>query len=119
MPKMMALNDVIVWDRGPLCYRAYSDAYNAENRFTAHLHELLPRPDLTILLDVDVDIASQRIKARRSKAAKSDEAPDFLTRVRESYLRLAKATKDVAIIDGRGNIRQVEGHIIRAVDTFL
>lgn len=59
-------------------------------------------PDLTILLDCDVDIAAKRMKARKGNEDRIEqENRDFHQRVREGYLQLARtAPKRFVVVDG-------------------
>jgi len=64
------------------------------------------RPDLCVLLDVDVD----RGLARRAGGARDrieGEDLDFHRRVARAYRELAREEPNVALIDGRGEIEQV------------
>ncbi len=47
-----------------------------------------PQPDLTFIIDVDVDRALARIRDSRSDVAKLFEKKDFLLKVRANYLKL-------------------------------
>ncbi|MDR2371590.1 MAG: dTMP kinase [Puniceicoccales bacterium] len=55
------------------------------NRFTAGICV----PDLTILLDIDVDLALQRLQGRKKDRIEG-ESTEFFRRVREKYLQLAE-----------------------------
>jgi dTMP kinase len=48
-------------------------------------------PDLTILLDIDVDLASERLRGRKVKKDRIEsESTEFFGRVREKYLQLTR-----------------------------
>lgn len=49
------------------------------------------RPDLTILLDVPLDVSMSRIAQTREKDRFEQEQADFFIRVRDTYLNRAKA----------------------------
>lgn len=58
------------------------------------------RPDLTILLDVSLETAMQRIEGAREKDRFEQEDSAFFTRVRDTYLRRAAAQPEAyAIVD--------------------
>ena len=61
-----------------------------------------PRPDLTFIIDVDVDRALERISNSRPGLAKLFEKKDFLVKVRANYLKLAGPR--LAHIDGNRDL---------------
>jgi dTMP kinase len=67
---------------------AYQGAAGVSIEFVKYINSLVPRPDLTIILDVDPEIAIARI-ARRGGIEKFEHV-SFLRRVREIYLRRAE-----------------------------
>ena len=91
------------------------------------LHRLLcgdMKPDLTILMDSDVDASVQR--ARRRNLARSPADSDegrfekenhaFFTRVRNAYLDIAKREPErVAVIDARGTPDRTHARILQTV----
>lgn len=69
--------------------------------------------DIKIVLDVSVELASQRVIA---SGAKKDywesQGVDFFTKVRESYLKLAE-TEGYAVIDASNDIQQMHQEVIK------
>lgn len=55
------------------------------------------KPDLTILLDLEPEMALERIRSRE-KITKFEES-DFLIKVRENFLRLAEIEDRIRIVD--------------------
>jgi dTMP kinase len=92
------------------------------------LHKVLCRamwPDLTILMDSDVDYCVKRAR-RRNKVAVDGAQPDenrfeqesyaFFTRVHEAYLAIAKREKQrVAMVDARRPVEVVHPEIVGIV----
>jgi len=76
------------------------------------------RPDVTILIDIDLETSLARAKRRNERTGPSesridDESATFHERVRRGYLALAKAEPDrIVVIDGTAGIGAV-GHRIR------
>ncbi|PSJ80215.1 dTMP kinase [Neisseria iguanae] len=68
------------------------------------------RPDLTVLLDVPLDVSMARISQTRDKDRFEQEQAGFFVRVRDVYLnRAAAAPNRYAVIDGnreRGAVKQ-------------
>jgi len=67
---------------------AYQGAAGVPIDFILYINSLVPKPDLTVILDVDPQIAVERV-ARRGGVEKFEHAT-FLRRVREIYLRRAE-----------------------------
>ena len=66
------------------------------------------RPDLTILLDVPLDISMIRISQAREKDRFEQEQAVFFTRVRQTYLsRAAAAPERYAVIDSNRELSEV------------
>jgi dTMP kinase len=63
-------------------------------------------PDLSIILDVEVDLGRGR-QAKRTADRIEGEDLDFHRRVAEAYRSLARERPTVALVDGRGEIEQV------------
>jgi dTMP kinase len=73
-------------------------------------------PDLTLLLDVPVEVGLERTRRRREWNRFEDtEAVAFFERVRQAYLRMAEAEPErFRVIDGSGSVNESDA-AIRAV----
>ena len=70
------------------------------------------KPDLTILLDVPLEVSLQRIERSREKDRFEREAADFFTRVRSAYLRRAAAAPErYAVVDSNRDKAVVRAEI--------
>jgi dTMP kinase len=80
-------------------------------------------PDLTILFDVTVEESTNRTTRRSSKNKRDRldiEKEDFHSRVREEYLRIAKAEPQrVKVIDATGSIDQTQEQLRAILVPFL
>lgn len=81
-------NFLVVTERYVESSIAYQGAAGVSIEFIKYVNSLVPKPDLTIILDVDPEIAIARI-ARRGGIEKFEHV-SFLRRVREIYLRRAE-----------------------------
>jgi dTMP kinase len=81
-------NFLVITERYVESSIAYQGAAGVSIEFIKYVNSLVPRPDLTIILDVDPEIAIARI-ARRGGVEKFEHV-SFLRRVREIYLRRAE-----------------------------
>ncbi|MEO5763415.1 MAG: dTMP kinase [Vicinamibacteria bacterium] len=99
----VARGRIVISDR----YQDSSMAYQSIGRGVG---ELIPQvfrhikgvtPDLTILIDLDVEVALERLRARGASNRLDAESPAFHTRVRQAFLDLAKAEPDrFEVFDG-------------------
>ena len=78
------------------------------------------KPDLTILLDVPLEVSLQRIERSREKDRFEREAADFFTRVRSAYLRRAAAAPErYAVVDSNRDKAVVRAEIEQVLDGLL
>lgn len=78
------------------------------------------RPDLTLLLDVPLEVSMARINQTREKDRFEQEAAEFFNRVREVYLqRAAKQPERYAVIDSSQNLDAVKTQIETALDSHF
>ncbi len=70
-------------------------------------------PDVTFLIDVDLDVVHRRLSARDSAADRVEAAGlDFHDRVRRGYLQLAAAAPErIYVIPGNQPIESIQSHI--------
>ena len=99
-------NKIVILDRyyySTACYQGARglDVEEIIKRNTA----FAPEPDITLIVDVDVDTALQRIKRNREQEAKLFEKRDFLQKVRDNYLELKYP--NIHIIDGTPPLQTV------------
>lgn len=75
------------------------------------------RPDLTVLLDVPVEVGLERTRRRAEWNRFEDtEEVAFFERVRATYLELARAEPDrFVIVDGSGSVAEADDAIRRIV----
>lgn len=82
------------------------------------------RPDLTILLDVPIEIGMQRISTRETTQGKRDrferERMSFFDKVRQTYLARANLfSQQFRIIDASQSLENVQQQLHQVVTTFL
>ena len=88
-------------------------------KFIAEVLEL-PVPSLTLLFDLPVNLAFQRIADREHLDRFESEPRDFHNKIREAYLRLAEMNKDrIVVIDSSKSLKEVSAQIKKEVNKIL
>jgi len=70
-------------------------------------------PDLTIVLDVDLKTAAQRLHRELDRMERKGDG--YHSRVREGFLKLAQGRPDFVVVDAAAGIEAVHKEVIRAV----
>ncbi len=104
----------IITDRYFLSTIAYGMASGVDEKRLEGLAYGLPNPALTFVLDIDVDIAYGRLEKTRD-ALSIYEHREFLEKVREAYLGLAKKRDGCIIIDASRKTNEVSEDILQAI----
>lgn len=74
-------------------------------------------PDITLVLDLDVKIARERMRGPRRPDRMEQETEEFYQRVRKGYLELAKReSKRIVLIDGSQSPDEIETEIWKLLD---
>ena len=81
----------------------------------------LPVPDLVILIDIPVEVGIERMKKAGKKLDVHEKDIEFLRKVREKYLEIARENifGKWIVIDGNKSIDEVSQDIIDAIGEFL
>jgi dTMP kinase len=107
----------VVTDRYLMSSLAYQ-AEEADREWVATLARGVRVPDLTILLDLPIEIAAQR-RALAGRPVERYDADSYLARVAENYRRLARTDATAVTLDGAAERDQVTASIIATVQTRL
>ena len=92
----LAAGQWVVCDRWLASSVAYGEAQGLDPAWLLLIQQVLPRPDVTLLLDIAPEAAAQRKQEQRD-AFERDLA--LLARVRASYLRQAAETPGWHVVD--------------------
>jgi len=104
-------NRVIISDRSFYSSLAYQNPFD----WIAEINKFAKKPDIVLLLDLDIDLAIERCSGEDEFEKKS-----FLANVKNSYLGLAENDKDrFKIINANNGPRKVQLDIRKAVAPFL
>jgi dTMP kinase len=107
----------VVSDRYLLSSLAYQ-AEEADRTWVADLARGVRTPDLTLLLDVPVEVAARR-RAAAGRPMERYDADSVQARVARNYLELARQHPNVQVLDGSGDLDTVAQAIARTVDAVL
>jgi dTMP kinase len=106
---------ILVCDRYIASSIAYGEAQGLDAAWLADIQRFLPRPDLTILLDIAPETAVRRKASGRDKYERDLQ---LLARVRDSYRRQAQQ-QDWIRLDGERPRDAVSEEVIKAASTRL
>ncbi len=112
----LAAGTMVVCDRYLASSIAYGEAQGVDVGWLAEIQTPLPRPSLTILLDISPDASLTRKQAARDKFER--DLP-LLARVRDSYLRQAAASNDWIRLEGHTDRDAVSSAVVSAVRSRL
>lgn len=115
-PALAAGTDVVS-DRYHLSSLAYQ-MEEAEQGWVATLARGIRAPDLTVLVDLPVEVAAERRRAAGRPTERYDAA-SLLARVAANYRALARVDPMVVVVDGRPAIDEVAASIAAAADRIL
>ena len=92
-----------------------------DDRQIALLEEMVQgplRPDLTIYLDVPVQIAAERIAGREHDRIERERV-EFFESVRSTYIARAREYSRIQLVDAAADIEQVQADISLILDYFV
>jgi dTMP kinase len=112
---LLAAGSDVVSDRYLLSSLAYQ-AVEADRAWVASLARGVLRPDLTILVDLPIEVAAER-RQRAGRPVERYDADSYLYRVAENYRQLARE-HGAAVIDGAGTPDEVGQAIAALVDAL-
>lgn len=106
IPELKNGNTVIL-DRYTLCNKVYSNLKSRELEHMDRMLDILPKPDLGIYLDVDIDVALKRIRERDALEKAPYENKKGLVRLKGIYEELM-LQEDYPIVRINANLSQRE-----------
>jgi len=107
----------VVSDRYLMSSLAYQ-AVEADRAWVERLSEGVRAPQLTVLLDVAIEVAAQR-RLKAGRPIERYDADGTLARVAENYRKLAAVLPNVVSLDGSASVEDVTQAIVGAVQAVL
>ena len=110
-------NQCVVLDRwlsSTCAYQGYAGGFGVD-KVIKIATDCLERvwPDLTIILDVDLQTASQRLNRQLDRMEQKGDS--YHQRVREGFLQLAKQQENFLTVDAKGDIETVHNKILQLI----
>lgn len=113
----------VVSDRYKHSTIAYQSCQGIDLDYLLKLHEGLPVPDLTLVLDAPVDVILERLTEREDtvKEKKFETDREFLESLRSTYLQMPDICygEPIEIIDASGSVEEVSEKIWDYVKDIL
>jgi|YelNatPaOPRAMG01_1025707.scaffolds.fasta_scaffold04551_12 dTMP kinase len=115
---------IVISDRYYHSTLAYQQAQGLELKWLLELNKNFIKPDLTIIIDLEPEIAIERIekdKKRKIEDRKKFEKLEFLKKVRKNFLDLSKVLKDekIVVINGNKGKEEVFEAILKEIKKIL
>ena len=109
---------VVVLDRwlsSTCAYQGYAGGFGIDrvNRIAQACLEK-PWPDLTVILDVDLETASTRLKKQPDRMEQKGDG--YHKKVREGFLKLTEAQQNVVVVNAAADIESVHSNVIKTVE---
>ncbi len=107
---------IVIMDRYYYSNIAYQAARGLDGRRIKEMNEkIAPKPDLVVLLDVDVDEAMRRVAGRRKFTVFEDK--EYLEKVRELFLKFADDR--TRIVDANRPLEDVKREVLGIVSSLF
>jgi dTMP kinase len=102
------------WLSSTCAYQGYAGSFGTDNVIKI-AEECLERPwpDLTIILDIDLQTAAQRLNRPLDRMEQKGDG--YHRKVREGFLQLARRRKKFSVIDAAGSIETVHQMVLKVV----
>jgi dTMP kinase len=115
-PALAAGRDVVS-DRYLLSSLAYQ-AEEADRLWVSQLARDVRRPDLTVLLDLPIELAALR-RQRAGRPIERYDADSYLAKVARNYRDLAAQDEAVVLLDGSASVDQVAAAVAEVIEQRL
>jgi dTMP kinase len=102
---------VVVMDRYYHSTIAYQGAMGADIKWIRDINRVFRRPDIAFYLDVSIETAMRRIRDKKSRWP-FYEFKDFLSKVRDIYLRLVEEN-ELIYVDAERDLNDVINQVIK------
>jgi len=106
------------WLSSTCAYQGYAGGFGIDSVIKIATDSLeRPWPDLTIILDVDLETGSARLTSQPDRM--EQKGNQYHQRVREGFLRLAKEHKNFAVVDAITDIETVYKKVVKITEEMF
>ncbi|MBW8038394.1 MAG: dTMP kinase [Planctomycetes bacterium] len=119
-PALMQKKCVILdrWLSSTCAYQGYAGGFGINQVIKLAADSLkMPWPDLTIILDVDLETSANRLSGRPDRMEAKPR--QYHQKVREGFLELVHQQKNFLIVDATGEIETVHKKVIEVVEKMF
>ena len=110
LKELDAPDKVILLDRWAICQQLYSKVWMAENDFSKLAYGMCLEPDITFVIDADMEIIEQRIESRGG--ANEFENMLCLRRLKKMYINYSKEAHHAILIKNNNKLDDALNEII-------
>lgn len=104
------------WLSSTCAYQGYAGGFGIDNVIRITEGSLARIwPDLTIIMDVDMETSTKRMKRQPDRMEKKGSY--YHNKVRQGFIELARRP-NFELIDGSGDIQQVHKRVIQAIERY-
>jgi dTMP kinase len=106
------------WLSSTCAYQGYAGGFGI-NQVTKLATDSLkmPWPDLTIILDVDLETSANRLSGQPDRMEAKPR--QYHQKVHEGFLQLARQQENFVVVDALGDIQTVRKKVIEEVESFF
>ncbi len=108
--------EIVILDRYIYSSIAYQSVMGIDEEWIRQVNSKFPKPDITFLIDVPVEVAIQRIN--KNDKFNFEEKIKLLNSVRNKYLEISKKDQMI-VINGNKSIENITREIFNVVEKYL
>ena len=98
------------WLSSTCAYQGYAGGFGAAKVTKIATDSLeRPWPDLTVILDVDLETSAKRLSGKPDRM--EAKPPEYHQKVRAGFLQLAEARREFIVVDGAGDLETIHNTI--------
>lgn len=106
-------HDFVIVDRYVLSSLVYQGLH-LPTSFVKEINRYALAPDLTVVMDVEAQVAFERLSGRSGKRDFYESAA-WLEKIRTRYVHFAQQEPHTVLIDASGHIEQVHSHLVHVI----